>query len=1142
MSKLGLCHRVFLSFLMACAIATAQESRATLTGTVTDPTGAAIPGATVVAKHTGTNVETKTTTNEAGLYVLPFLNTGDYTVTASQTGFKTGIKQEVQLTISERRQLDFQLEVGGTSEQVTVSASAELLDTASANRGTLIDAQKIADLPLLGKNTYTLAYHANGVLHINPQGSITDRPYDNGGMDALVINGGQAFTNEYLLDGAPNTNTERGRPGSLSFVPPPEAVEEMAVQSNNYDAQFGRTGGGVISATLKSGTNTVHGTMYEYWRNRILNANTFQGNRTNTPRGPFLWNQPGAMLNGPVYIPKLYNGKNKTFFLVSWEGIYQNIPNQLYQTVATPENRAGDFSSAHTSTGQAITIYDPLTTTQVGNSWTRQPFTGNKIPSSRFDPVALNLMKYIPLPNTTPDAAGFNNYFAQTGQVTKERYNAYTFKVDQSITQAERFSATYARNRRWQTGPYYGWPIPALGPGNFQRFNQLASAQLTSTVTPTFVVATRVGFTQHDFANFPNGGGFDPTPLGFPASQVAGGQGKYFPGISFSNYTGFGGQGLNHDTSTNWYATVSANKSLNKHSLKFGAEFRVILDNLPNYSFASFSFSNQWTQQDPYNASALAGNAFASFLMGYPASGSAPYNASPAFGSHYYGFYVQDDWRISRTLTVNLGGRWDYESPYTERYNRANAGFDPSSPSPLKVPGLNLVGGLLFTSSGDRLMYPRDLNNFQPRMGIAWKLLEKTVFRAGYGLSFIPTNVTNITPQTQGFSTSTPFVASADNTNTIPTGRLSNPFPSGFLLPIGNSAGLATFTGQGISFVDQTRTQPAIHQFSAGFQQELPGHILIDASYVGSRTHGLGVSKQIDDITAAQLALGTTYLNGSVANPFAGLLPGTGLNGTNTTRRQLLRPYPQFTSITRNETSIGYEWYNSLQLQVQKRLSNGFHAMLTYTYSTTMGAVGYLNNQMTDNQLERARVAEDLPHRASVLAGYELPFFKASHGVVRALLGGWQAQLIAIFQSGRQLNGVDAYWTGVDPFISGAKNPDGFYFNACSVNTQGVRQNCATATQPVVWMQRPSDTLRVAGSRWAQLREMRPALMDSSVFKTFRLRERLELQFRMEAFNTFNTPWFGQANSSFGNSRFGLLGNSQTNDPRNTQIALKLTF
>ena len=433
---------------------TAQESRATLTGTVSDQQNAPVPGAAVVAKNNATNVGAKTTTNEAGLYVVPLLDIGTYTLTVTASGFKASVRSGVDLSISERRQIDFQLEVGAVSEQVTVSARADLLDTASANRNTLFDSQNVADLPLLGKNTYTLAYHANGILHINPQGSITDRPYDNGGMDALLINGGQAFTNEYLLDGAPNTNTERGRPGSLSFVPPPEAVEQMSVQSNNYDAQYGRTGGGVISANLKSGTNRVHDAVYEYWRNKLLNANTFQANRAGQPRSPFLWNQPGATFNGPVFLPKLYDGRNRTFFLFSWEGIYQNIPNNPTQTVPTDANRAGDFSAAHTSTGAPILIYDPTTSTQLANgNYTRQPFPQNIIPQASFDPVAVKLLPFFPRANTTPDSSGFNNFFPQTGLVTKERYNAYSAKVDQVLTQSERFSVTWARNRRWQTGP-----------------------------------------------------------------------------------------------------------------------------------------------------------------------------------------------------------------------------------------------------------------------------------------------------------------------------------------------------------------------------------------------------------------------------------------------------------------------------------------------------------------------------------------------------------------------------------------------------------------------------------------------------------------------------------------------------------------
>ena len=1128
-----------LSLMVSSGVLLAQESRATLTGTVTDPQGAAVPGASVVAKYLATNIETKTQTEQAGLYVLPFLNPGTYSVTVTATGFKTEVNANLLLTIGERHQLDFKLSVGGVTEQVTVTAVTELLQTANASRESLFDAQKIADLPLLGKNTYTLAYQADGALHINPQPSITDRPFDNGGMDAISLNGAPMYTNEYLLDGAPNTNVERGNVNSLSFVPPPDAVEEMAVVGNNYDATFGRVGGGTISATLKSGGNKVHGAMYEYFRNKLLNANTWQGNFAGTPRGQFNWNQPGVTVNGPVYIPKIYDGRNKTFFLVSWEGIYENIPNVGLETVPTPANRTGDFSSAHTATGAPITIYDPLTTPLTGSA-IRLPFAGNLVPASRMDPIALKMLAYIPLPNFTADTSGFNNFNPGGPSITtKERYNAYTIKFDQVITQSERFSIHYVNNLRDQTGPYYDFPIPSRGPNKFQRYNQGANAQLTSTLSPSLVVTTRFGFTEHIFYNAVYQGGFDPTQLGFPASYVKQAQGLFFPSLSFTNYQGFGQGGNSTDTSTNWYFTSAANKVLGKHSLKFGGEVRVLFDNLPNYSFGTFAFSNQWTQRDANNADAQSGNAFASFLLGYPASGSSTINATPAFGNHYWGFYVQDDYRLSKNLTLNFGLRWDYESPMSERFNRQNAGFDFSDPNPLaQATGLPLMGGLLFTSSKNRLPWKRDLNNIQPRVGLAYHLAAHTVLRAGYGLSYLPTYLIG---QTQGFTSTTSMVTSY-NGNLTPANVFSNPFPTGLIPPTGASLGLSTLLGQSITFADTDRNIPYIHQFSVGFQHELPAHVLLDVSYVGSRTRNVGVNRNLNALTTAQLAYGTTYLNTLVTNPFYNLIPNTSINGATVQRRQLLTPYPQFTGLTEAGMPIGYDWYNSLQVQVQKRLSHGFHLMLNYSYSEDMQATGFLNAQFSLNQLEHVRSGNDLPHRASIMAGYQIPLFQHSNPIVKAFLYGWQAQLIAIFQSGRMLGGVAAYPTGANQFVKGPYVPNGYYFNACSLSTTGVRQNCATTDQPVAWIQQPTDTLRVTSSTWQQIREMRPGLMDSSFFKTFYLKEAMRLQFRMEGFNTFNTPWFGQANSGFGGTRFGLVGNTQTNDQRNVQLALKLTF
>lgn len=1139
----------FLPLLFTATIAAltlhSQESRGALTGTVSDPTGAAVPGAQVIAKHLGTNVESKTQTNEAGLYVVPFLNTGTYSITVSAGGFKTITQTGVEVSINQRLQLDFILEVGSLAEQVTVSASAELLNTTNAVRSTTLNTQQVADLPLLGKNPYALSYHALGIQHINPQGSITDRPYDNGGMDAISVNGGRAFTNEYLLDGAPNTNTERSRPNSLSFVPPPEATEEVNVMSNNYDAQYGRTGGGVIAATLKSGTNQLHGAIYEYFRNEKLNANTWQANRQGLPRAPFRWNQPGVTINGPVYIPKLYDGRNRTFFLASWEGIYQNIPNNPLQTVPSLQQRNGDFSNLRTAAGQPIVIYDPLTTRLAGNTYVRDPFPGNSIPAERIDPVARRILQYIPEPNFPADANGLNNYSPRSGLVTRERYNAFTTKIDQILTPNHRLAFTWVRNNRWQTGPDFGWKSPVLGPNNFQRKNLGSGLQATSTLSPTLVLTTRFGVTQHTFANYMFGGSFDPAALGFPASQVSQAQGQFFPVIGMTNYTGLGQGGNNADISTNWYLTSSAVKVVEKHSVKFGGEVRVLFDNLPNYSFATFNFTPLWTQANPIAASNLAGNAFASFLLGYANdTSSSNYNATPAWGSRYYGLYIQDDWRITRKLTINIGGRWDYDSPWTERYNRMNAGFGLTSASPIKAPGLDLKGGLLFTSPGNRLPYKRDLNNFQPRLGMAWQFAQKSVFRAGYGMSYVPSFVFNNTTAvigTQGFSTSTPFVVSTDN-NITPANVFSNPFPQGILPPTGASAGLATQAGQNITYVYPNRVTPYIQQYSAGFQHELPWRILVDASYVGSQTRELGAGKNINALTTDQLALGTVYLNQSVPNPMQGLLPGSAFNGPTIPRRQLLLPYPQFASVNRNELPVGRGWYNALQIQAQKRLTHGFQITMNYTWSATMEASSYLNPQFSDGQLERARTAEDLPHRMSIFGIWQLPSLPGANTLVRGVLGGWQFNGIAIFQSGRQLNGVDAYSTGVNPFVPGPQTPDGYYFNACSLNLAGQRQNCASPDQPAAWVQRPADTLRVAGSRWSQLREPRPPLLDSSIFKSFRPVERVNVQFRAEMFNTFNTPWFGQANTTFGNARFGLLGNTQTNDQRNLQLALKLTF
>jgi hypothetical protein len=377
---------ILLSSVALIAPSAAQENRATIVGTVTDPQGNALPNATIKATNTETNTTTATTSNESGLYTLPFLPVGKYQITISANGLKTLVRDGVELRVGDRIRLDFSMEVGAVTETVNVTSQVPLLETATASRGQVIDESKVRDLPLLGRNPFLLAVLASGVHIQSTQGSISFRPFDNGGMDNISINGGRAFSNEFLIDGAPNTATERGTIGSLSFVPSPDAVQEFRVQSNTYDAQFGRTGGGTINVSLKGGTNNLHGALYHYFRNDILNANSFQNNLANTKRTAFRWNQPGLVIDGPVRIPKIYNGRDKTFFMFNWEKIISSVPAPVTQTQPTLEQRNGDFSKTLQANGTLAHARPSLTTKFRPTELIRSPrrsSTLSRCPTSR---------------------------------------------------------------------------------------------------------------------------------------------------------------------------------------------------------------------------------------------------------------------------------------------------------------------------------------------------------------------------------------------------------------------------------------------------------------------------------------------------------------------------------------------------------------------------------------------------------------------------------------------------------------------------------------------------------------------------------------------------------------------------------------
>jgi hypothetical protein len=1132
---------LFFAFVLVLALPlAAQEFRATVSGSVTDAQGAVIPGAKVEVRNLETNVGVATVSNDGGAYVAPFVPPGRYSISVSRDGFKRAVRDNIELRVGDRLRIDFQLEVGGVAEQITVTAAAELLETTTASKGQVIDSGKVRDLPLLGRNPFLLAAISAGVQYTPTRGSRSNRPFDNGGMDNLMINGGRPFSNEFLLDGVPDTNTETTGPSNLSFVPSPDATEEFKVQTNNYDAQYGRTGGGVVNVSLKSGTNRFHGAVYHYFRHDKLNANAFESNLAGVKRSSFRWNQPGIQVDGPVFLPKLYNGRDRTFFMFSWEKIKSAIPFPQTYTVPTLEQRAGDFSRTVQANGQPILVFDPRTTQQTGSTFTRDPFPGNRLPASRFDPVGRKLVDFIPVPNQPGNAQGFFNLIASPNTV-RDEYDQFVGRVDQVLTSKHKFFSRYVRGNRHEVNSDAGYQHVAAPWYSHWRTNQGGNFDLTSMFSPTVVSSLRVGYIRHQFAIAQYGEGFDPAQLGFPASAVAPLPRKFFPRIDYTDYSAFGPQrstGSEFTFSDTWSIAETINKVSGNHSLKFGAEARLMFNNQdrPTSSFARFNFRKNYTQRDPLRGDASSGNAFASLLLGVPESGMSDRNVAPAYSNRYYVLFVQDDWRVSRRLTLNLGLRWDYESPQSERFNQQNAGFDANAANPFRVPGMQLRGGLLFTDENNRLPYKRDLNNWQPRVGVAYQFASSTVFRAGYGISYLPTFDTGFN---NGFSVQTPFVSSVDG-GVTPSGKLSDPFPDGYLTPPGRSQGLATLVGRGFTYGFTNRNIPLVHQFSAGFQHELPWRVLVDASYVGSRSRSLISAKGINEVSADQLRLGTALLN-AVPNPFRGLLPGTPYNGATVPQQQLLRPFPQFEGITQDRHTIGRSYFDSFQLRIEKRLSHGVHLLGSYTLSKSIEAVGYLNAQDNFGDLAKVLTPVDAPHRFVLSGAWELPFLKGSRGVIGQAFGGWQFTGILTMQSGLPIGAPGgAFAAGVNPKLPNQTRDR--WFNTCTLNTANRRQNCLSDSEPVAFIQQPPFTLRTLSIRFPNIRTVRRPNVDFSLFKSFRLHESAVLQFRAESFNMTNSPWFGGPNTTLGSAAFGVVSPSQQNDPRNVQLALRLMW
>jgi hypothetical protein len=1154
-------RRLLVCILLAGLPVFAQEFQAGIRGIVKDAQGASVPGVPIQAQNLATNEITHAISNEAGEYAFPVLPIGTYRVTVEAKGFKKAVRDNLELRVGDQVQQDFTLEVGAVTEEVTVSAGAELLQEVASEKGQVVSEENVHDLPSQARNPFLLGIVAAGVMFdigSNPL-STSARPFDTGNnvAESMSINGGATGHSDLLLDGIPNTGIETGSSATnQAFVPTPEAVSEFKIASNNYDAQYGRTSGGTLTVSIKNGTNQLHGAVYWLNKNTILTANHFDSNRIGSPRAAYHENNPGLEFDGPVVIPHVYNGRNKTFFMYSYEIWRDAIPAPITETVPQPLALQGNFTTTLQTNGSPITIYDPNTTTLTGtNTYTRQPFPGDIIPANRMNPVALKIVTYIPAPNI---AGQTNNLVAAPNPAT-DAYDAHVFRVDQQINDKEHFFARFIRGYRTEVTECGGFQCVASSTGSHlgysdYRMSQGGSADLTSLLSPSTVLTSRVGYLRHGLGITEYQAGFNPTTLGFPASLLNV-LPPYFPTISPSGYQAFGavrsgGNQYTHSGDWSWSETV--NRSIRRHQLKFGGEFRVLLTNIdsPVTNFGGFAFTAGWTQQNALNANAAYGNSIASLLLGMPSSGSAPINPAYAYGNHYFGTFVQDDWRVTNSLTLSYGLRWDYESPITERNNQENGPFSLTAASPVQVvdalqPGLTEKGGITFTGPGNRLPYGRDLNNVQPRVGIAWHPWDKTVIRAGYGLSYFATFTP---PPGTGFQESTPYVASPDGNISFANNFLNNPYPQGILMPPGAKGGLSTFLGQAVSFVDANRVIPRVHQFSVGIQRELFARSVLEVSYVGSRGQETDVSQGINVVNWAQLAQyganASPNLTDSVSNPFAGLLPATNLNTATTTRQQLLLPYPQFLGITENNIPVGKSWYNSLQVRWDKRLTHGLNMLVSYTHEKWMSATSYLNAQEGTTQTpDRTLSGTDTPNRIVISGNWAIPLFSSTKGIVAAFLKGWQANGTFMREAGFPVAAPSGFTsTGINPALSGAT--DLMAFNVCTRLTTGALENCTFNGQslPVAFNQQYSNSARTLSGEFPTIRFPKVPNADISMFKSFTLHENFHLQFRAEAFNATNSPQFAAPSTALAATTAGAVTMTQVNDPRNIQLSLRVRF
>jgi hypothetical protein len=1165
---------VFLAAVLATPLFS-QSFYGTIVGTVSDSSRSAVPQASVTLVNSGTSERRAAQTDGEGAYRFVNLIPGAYRIEVEHSGFRRHAQDNVVVAVEATLRVDIALQVGEVTQILEVSSQAPLLQTETGSLSQVVAARAVQELPLNGRNVLNLVALSPGVVpQGSSEGSLTGKNVFAGGN--YQIGGGMANQSAAYFDGVP-VNDSYGN--IVALIPSQDVVSEFRVQTNANSAEFGRYTGGVINLTSKSGSNEYHGSAYEFLRNKVINAGSFFSNRTGSPKAPFVQNQYGASIGGPVR-------KDKIFFFGAFEGFRQRQGAPFLRTVPTEAMLQGDFSNYRNAAGAVIPIYDPLTqcgahgnaACAAGAVEQRTVFPGNRIPSSRINPVA---QKYIAFPayakpNNRADAAGNFNFFRNVS--TGGDNDQGNFRGDFNISDKQR---AFARYSRWKS---VNANVDVYGNGQLNGDPFSPEAFITDhavladtyTINPTTILDVRIGFMRWFYARTPGHLGVDisktfalpsyfndiPARNGVTPSTMV-------PQIAAAGYD-FISTGLIYARDNTYIVTPTLTKILRRHTVKFGAEIRRADNNYyqNNQPGGVFNFDNLFTSRNALNSGGT-GNSFASFLLGYPSSGSVSTSPFTAAGQRYQAYFINDSWQVNTKLTLNAGLRWEIPGVFTERFDR-QVTFDPGIANPeltgVTVPGRPgpVMGSFVLVNSPnhpERGLRPEHFRLFAPRLGLAYRVNDRTVVRAGAGIYYIPANVIFFEGP---YGNPVNFLAH-NMVNTLdgqvtPQDTLVNPFPSGFNPPPGRNPSFQRLllggTGRTIS-----RNTPYGYtgQWNFTVQHQLPGNLAIEAAYAALKgVHLAWGGRQLNQLNPSDMALGAA-LTQQVPNPFLGRVQIGPLTRTTVARGQLLLPFPHLVSAPNAGAYTGNSNYHSLQLKAEKRFSSGGTVLASFTFSkvisdtetitawldNVLGGVAGIQNWY-DLRSEKSMSSYDSRRRLTLAYVNDLPFGKGKRflsnvaGIADKLVSGWGVNGVTTLQDGFPLQftaapNVTGFNTGLRPNV----------VNGCNPNLSGTAQqrlgkwfDTACYTVP------PAYTFGNASRTDPRLRGHGINNFNFALFKRTGITERFKIEFRAEAFNLFNRVQFGRPNqgaTTAANNTFGVVS-TQINDPRLFQLGLRLFY